>query len=85
MVSSQLVQQTWVQVRDNQFLENSQKSQITEKTRKNLKNLLSHLVYKPEEWEVNTHQWTVMELLIFHQVQDLESNNLMLLKNYILD
>ena len=79
------VQQTWVLVKDNQFLVNSQESQIMEKMRKNLKNLPSHLVFKPEEWEGNTHQWTVKVLQIFHQVQDSELKNLMLLENFMKD
>ena len=43
--------------------------------------MLEALVFKLEEWVDNIQQWMKRELLIFHQVPDLVSKNLSLLKN----
>ena len=82
MVSSQPVQPTWVQEKDNQFWVNSLILLPKVKMKKDSKSLPGNLVFKQEEWEDNILQWMKKALQIFHQVPDLELKNLTLLKNY---
>lgn len=72
MVWLQHVQPTWEQVKDNQFLENSQILQSKELMKKNWKRLPNNLDFKQEDVEVNILLWIRKEQLIFLHLPDLE-------------